>query len=426
MPLQRIRPSLLQYFPRRYSAQFAGSESRFFRPVALADEFTTAVAAGALVRNCVPGPGAIIAVTDTTNTINISSGLLRFTGAGPGTGYTNQAVTFTGQSRVAGKVLTLKATPGGTAGFYSMGWNTTNPVNANVGGMILLSSSGNIVAWDVNSGSGVIGTYTAAEQQFAFVLRATGYVVLQKIGGRWCILYVHDAGTTATMYPGILRYTGSGDYDDVRVLTPLWQTPVLASDSFNRANGALGSTDGAGCEETGGSGKAWSVLQGTCAVASNVAAFSARDGTSGIGLAVVDAGSPDVVLECTLTTGAAAGIRPGVAFRVTDATNYWRAYIDNSANLLRIDEVVAGSVTNRASVAATVADSTAYRMLLICDGASVRAIHRNVEVATYASAATGLTATKHGLWCDTGIDGTFENFSCKPRYVDGFDNMVAA
>lgn len=390
----------------------------------LNDMFLVDAAAGTLAnRNCEPGPGQIIAVTDTGSALAIASGRLAFSGAGP-SNYASSRATFTGQSRAAGKVLLCKAIPPATGGFWTLGWNTANP-GTSAGSQLLLSSSGTIHDFQLNSGSGQIGTYTAAEQQLAVVLRATGHVDLQKVSGRWKVLWVHNAGTTATMLPAILRHSNACDFDDLRVLSNLWQTPIYASDSFNRANGALGSTDGAGVEEPGGSGLAWSVLQGTCAVASNVAAFSARDGTSGIGLAVVETGSGDGFYEVTQTTGAAAGGRPGIAFRVTDATNYWIAYIDNSANLLRIDEVVAGVVTNRASVAATVADSTAYRLCVIADGASVVAFHNNATRAAYASAATGLSAGKVGLYVDTAVDVTFENFAARPRYVDSFASLAA-
>lgn len=389
----------------------------------MADEFITAASAGFTVaRNCEPGPGQITARDDTGSAITLASGLLRFTGAGA-SDYTAAGITFTPQARAAGKVLLCKVTPAGTGGFFRFGWNQFTP-GFYTGSTLYLASGAAVGDIQLASGGIAIGSYAASANEFANVLRATGHVDMQKVGGRWKVLYVHNADTTASMPPSFHRHSNAFDVDYVRVLTQRWQTPVLASDSFNRANGALGSTDGAGCEEPGGSGVAWSVLQGTCAISSNAAAFSARDGTSGVGLAVVDTGLADVVLECTLTTGAAAGIRPGIAFRVTDASNYWRAYLDNNANTLRIDEVASGSVTNKASVAATVADSTAYRMLVICDGASVLAIHNNATAAT-ATAATGLSATKHGLWCDTGIAGTYDNFSAKPRNADGFEELVA-
>lgn len=392
----------------------------------LRDMFLVDAAAGALAnRNCEPGPGQIIGVTDTDTAIAVASGVLSFSGAGP-SNYANSRVTLTGQTRTAGRVLLIETTPAGTAGFATAGWNPSNPAAASTMAGPLCSSGGAVHDFTLNAASFQLGTYTAAAlQKFAVVLRATGHVLLQLVSGRWKVLYVHNLSTTTPMYPAIMRHSNARTYDNLRVLSNLWQTPIYASDSFNRANGALGSTDGAGVEEPGGSGLAWSVLQGTCAVASNVAAFSARDGTSGIGMAVVETGSGDGFYEVTQTTGAAAGGRPGIAFRVTDATNYWVAYIDNSANLLRIDEVVAGSVTNRASVAATVADSTAYRLFVIADGASVVAGHNNVTRAAYASAATGLTAGKVGLYVDTAVDVTFENFAARPRYVDSFAPLAA-
>lgn len=389
---------------------------------ALKDEFTTAAAAGFSVpRAAEPGPGSIITVTDTDSAIAVSGGELSFSGAASND-YTKSRVGWTGQTRVAGKILYWEATPAGTNGSQAMGWSTADPPTTTLIQGVAFRTGAQTRLF-VAAGDLVIGTYTAAKQTFAVGLRSTGWVLYQKISGRWVVQWTHNLVATTPMYPSVNRFANALTVDNVRVLDTLWQTPVQVSDSFNRANGALGSTDGAGTEEPGGSGAAWSALQGTIAVASNVAAFSARDGTSGVGLATVDAGVADVVLDCTLTTGAAAGGRPGVVFHATDSANYSVAYVDNSANLFRIDEVVAGSVTNKASVAATVADSTAYRVVVVTDGSAIRGYFNNATLAT-ATGTAGLTATKVGLWTDTAVDVTYENFSAKPRYVDTLGAII--
>jgi hypothetical protein len=313
--------------------------------------------------------------------------------------------------------LIIRVTPAGTAGSLSLGWNSANPAGSNLGPMALFGSSSAFRDWTLSTSS--LASYTAAEQMIAIALRATGHVTLMKIAGRWKVLYVHNAGTDATLYPAMLRSSNVYAAHEWWVPDAIWQQRVLASDSFDRANGALGTSDGLGCEEPCTVLPAWVVAQGTAAIATNKATFTALDGTSGYGIAVVETGEADVVIDCTVTTALAAGARAGATFRYVSPTDFSCAYYDNNANTIRVDQIVAGVRSNLVATAATIADSTAYRTFITVDGTTILVRQANsVQAAAVASA--NLTATKHGLFTDTGFAGTFDNFSVKPRYNDDF------
>jgi hypothetical protein len=59
--------------------------------------------------------------------------------------------------------------------------------------------------------------------------------------------------------------------DNFRIPVDLWTPTPLVSDSFNRANGAIGTSDGAGCEETAAQLLAWESGGSTWTVSSNEA-----------------------------------------------------------------------------------------------------------------------------------------------------------
>lgn len=81
----------------------------------------------------------------------------------------------------------------------------------------------------------------------------------------------------------------------------------IITDTFNRANGSLG---------TSSSGYLWSVLRGTWLISSNQATSS--DSGSTYPLATVDIGAQNVIVSADITDGG-----PGVAFWVTDANSWW-------------------------------------------------------------------------------------------------------
>jgi len=84
------------------------------------------------------------------------------------------------------------------------------------------------------------------------------------------------------------------------------------TDSFNRSDGSLGSTD---------TGQAWSATRGTWTVSSNKATSS--DSASSYPLATVSLGSQNAIVSADIVDGG-----PGVAFWITDANSWWASSVN--------------------------------------------------------------------------------------------------
>lgn len=86
----------------------------------------------------------------------------------------------------------------------------------------------------------------------------------------------------------------------------------IITDTFNRANGSLGTTS---------SGHPWSVLRGTWSISSSQATSSTAG--SSYPLASVDLGAQNIIVSADITDGG-----PGVAFWVTDANSWWASSVN--------------------------------------------------------------------------------------------------
>lgn len=195
----------------------------------------------------------------------------------------------------------------------------------------------------------------------------------------------------------------------IRVPQSLFNVVPLASDSFNRSNGALGTTDGAGhAEANGGSGLAWTSQLGTWAISSNLATSSALD-VSGIGIATVPCGTANVIAQATLTR---AGNEVGVSMRYVDANNYLLAQHDGTN--CQLVERVGGINTTRITAAAALG---AGAIVCVLDGANARLYLDSVLIGTYA-ALVNTTATAHGMFT-TNTGNSLDDFVVWPRGNEG-------
>jgi hypothetical protein len=95
-------------------------------------------------------------------------------------------------------------------------------------------------------------------------------------------------------------------------------TSVLSkiTDSFNRSDGSIGSTD---------TGQTWSATRGTWTISTNKATSS--DAGSAYPLASINLGLQDVAVSADITNGG-----PGVAFWVTDNNNWWASSVSYSSS----------------------------------------------------------------------------------------------
>lgn len=382
----------------------------------LRDDFlTTASAPLSSPRTCEPGPGGLT-LTQTSGNLSIDAdGLVVPTTGSPAWG--NMGARHTaGHARAAGRInyWRVKKT-GGTFGYAAFLTSVTNlSLASGVAGIYFNNTT---LSWSAGGGTVSIGSTPSGWYHAVIVERATGYFGLEKREGEsvFRLLTVLAAGTTATIYGCVNNYDLAYSVRRVGIPDLTWTPTPLASDSFDRSDSSsLGSTNGAGVEETGGSGLAWADLTGDPQIASNAFCASGSADTA----ATVDLGKSDVVLCATLTARASG---PGIVFRAVDANNYWRAAIDGSN--IKIWERTGGSWTERASAAASTSNGTDYFAVLALEGTSIRFTVGNVMV-TYTSSVRQ-TATVHGVYSGT-TDGTVKSFGAFDRFQSTFPEQVAA
>ena len=164
---------------------------------------------------------------------------------------------------------------------------------------------------------------------------------------------------------------------------------VVVSDTFTRANNAssLGSAE---------TGQVWAQVVGTgWGIDTNQAALSASVGND---LAVVDSGVSVCSVAATLT--GVTGNNAGLAFSVTDASNWWGLW-GGSGGLFLIKNA-AGVQTVPASDAVAIAEGSVLKVTR--SGASITCAVNGVVRLTLSDAFNA-SATKHGL----GIGGADVN-----------------
>lgn len=358
----------------------------------LQDEFITARAAGTLNGTLAePGPGTRV-VTDTGNDLSIAGGILDFAGGSGGWG--DPYIVYDAIVRQAGRVFLVTVN---FATFQNMQFGFDNNQVAGSLTRHFFNVGGGAAVSVTDAGVSYLGVFTgtaATEYKWLIVLRATGAFYFAKGGvfTDWTLLYVGALQATTPLYPAITNYNGVLTADSLRVPQELWLPVPILSDSFDRANGALGVTDGAGhAEANGGGGLAWNNRIGTTLIATNVASASALVG--GIAIATVDAGNVDVLHEAELTRSAG---NIGIVLRYVDADNYVFAYHDGT-NAVLVKRVA--TVENTVITAVT-AYAAGALIRVICDGTTFSLFYNNVKIGVTSTIAdAGLqTGTEHGLY----------------------------
>lgn len=180
--------------------------------------------------------------------------------------------------------------------------------------------------------------------------------------------------------------------------------PVVASDSFDRADAALGTAD------TGG---AWTLHNGSWAVSSNQAWMSAANGA--LCVASLNLSVSDVILQCDITPSPVR-VWAGLAARVTDhLNNVALRMVAGVADTFDIVKTVAGVETVISNqVTGAISLGTPYRVKWTMTGsnhvATLTRISDGVVVATVSgSDAAFATNTKHGLWTIPGASSDLDD-----------------
>lgn len=162
------------------------------------------------------------------------------------------------------------------------------------------------------------------------------------------------------------------------------------TDNFNR-------TDNASSLNTSSSGHAWVALVGTWGVNSNRGYLPAAEPQS---VAYIEASESDCTVEVTLLTSNSSNLlsRQGMAFRISDASNYFYFYWINNS-VLRCYKFVAGSETQLFTQNITAADNDVLKVVLLGDQIE---IYHNDDLKDTITESFNQSATKHGLFWQVG------------------------
>jgi len=364
----------------------------------LRDDFLTALGAGAVNGTlCEPGPGSRV-VIDTAAQLSLDGAEMAIAGVAP-LSNGNPGLWLDAIARLPGRVFVARARATSIAAKgLQVGWDANQSGEVTDG---IDQSSGTLIARIDGAAGPVIGSYDAAvNYRYAVVLASTG-CLLFAIGGayaQWTLLWRSLAGATDPVYPAAITnapLTGTLAADRMRVPIARWLPAPLAWDTFDRDNGAIGSTSGyAGDGSLGGGGGGLAWTGSTWVVLTNRARnvpVAAADN-----FCTLDPGTSNVVAAVKInavTTGAGLVL---CLDSTSDPQNYLVAYHDG-ANVV-LTKVVAGVPAGLISVAAAfVVDAW---LVAIKDGTAVRVYYNGVFISTeqIVSDAGIISNTRHGLY----------------------------
>ncbi len=254
-----------------------------------------------------------------------------------------------------------------------------------------------------NSGGKQILQAAASDgARFAVIARVTGFFFLYANNGvTWQLLDVQRVGADATLYAGFYSFAGTHNRDDCGVVQLSIIDPALypipaVSDSFNRANGALGSTDGKGHPEGAvtpqGNGIAWENAS-TWTVSSNTATNTPVGAADNLCYAV--SGKSEVYQAAKITR---SGGEVGIVINAADTDNYLRVVHDGT-NVITT-EVVAGTPNVLSTVAAAYSAAKYIEARRI--GNDVYIFYNGAYIANVTPNVALQNNTKHGNYDDTG------------------------
>ena len=373
-------------------------------PMLLRDEFTTDLAAGSVNGTNAEPSGHLRTVVDTGNRLSLSGGKLLM--AGGGSAYGQPKLLYPAYTRVKGGSLWTQikhssSTIGCGIGFHRADANFSAGIDAycNLGG-----------TWTLRTADAkFLDTANNLDYQIGVVLRTVGsyFFIKGQAFTEWTLGWI-DKSTTGSGYPGISNWSGAWNQEFMRMpLAPVYPLP-LASDSFNRADAALGVTDGVETDSTATSKPAWTDRQGTFGIVTNKAQASAVDGTTGFAISTVPVGSANVFLEATVTRSAGS---VGLVAWYTDADNHIRL-VHNGTNLQLIRRV-AGTDTTVAEIAATIG-----RIVLMTDGTTVRGW--SSDVARIVTTVAQVTPTSVCGIFTSGTGNTLDLFTAWNRKAGAY------
>ena len=121
----------------------------------------------------------------------------------------------------------------------------------------------------------------------------------------------------------------------------------------------------------------------------------------------------DALIEFTVATLPASG-QIEVRFRIQDASNYWQVTVDSSGTV-DLDEVVAGTPTQRGTLASAI--SAAERVTIRLEASAIKVYGGVTQEINYASASNFATATS-GKVETLGTGGVISDLIAWPQLVN--------
>lgn len=235
-------------------------------------------------------------------------------------------VATTGRTRALGLALVATIRAGLTTADWSIGWAASTVVNST---LLRIREQNNDTFGIIDDGSSLFLTdylQPGLDYTVAVVCRATGAYYFVR-GGRyteWTLLWVGNAGATATLYPAwnSMATVGGQQIGPWKALTlPSW---FVGADDY-----ALATYH-----------KATTVAGDTAAAASG-----------------------DALVEHTIT--AATGVTQTLQFRKSGASNYFEVRCNQGASTVDLYKVVGGVASLVATAAQTWTNATQYRVVVI-------------------------------------------------------------
>lgn len=186
---------------------------------------------------------------------------------------------------------------------------------------------------------------------------------------------------------------------------------TLVSDTFTGANGT--SNEGR-TPDTDNSGWGWGEINGTWQIQSN--ALKATAGSGNL-ITVIQTEQADVDISVEVTAPAASSCIAAVILRFQNSNNYWRVQnrtADSGVNTVQISEITGGTVTLRASGAATMNAGTTYTLRVVSSGNTITAFWDGDQKASYGSATSHNSRMVHGVYTFIGsgyVSASFDNLT---------------
>lgn len=306
------------------------------------------------------------------------------------------ALYFPAITRKAGQVVkTTINQPSATELFFGLDADTTgSAVNE-----ALDFNATNLSALSNTTSTVVVGTYSyGKDYQVAMVCRATGMFFFIKGGAftNWTLLRVSNVGNTATLYPYFVGKNSALVADDIIIPATLFSVRALASDSFTRADAAIGSTDGLATPEGGGAGLAWS--GSTATISSNKAVITPTLGAElATGTLTVGTWYSITATETNhFYTGSAVGDTfLAAATTALDANNKVKALsnigasvLTNTPNVIVRGKVNACTTSTQAGLRVRLDSETTPANFIVCTFNGTQVIVRECVAGVYATLGT--------------------------------------